>query len=139
MNALRLALAVSILAGLACAVPASAQMATGTVVTVTMNAQNGSGEDGSATLTQGTDGVVVVITLKNAPSTDQPAHIHAGTCANLNPAPQYMLTSVANGMSRTVVKGVTLQQLTSGTFAINVHKSTADLGTYVSCGDIKTS
>lgn len=68
MNALRLALAVSILAGLACAIPASAQMATGTVVTVTMNAQNGSGEDGSATLTQTNDGVVVAISLKNAPA-----------------------------------------------------------------------
>ena len=139
MNALRLALAVSILAGLACAAPVAAQMANGTVVTVTMNAQNGSGEDGSATLTQTADGVVVLITLKNAPAADQPAHIHPGTCANLTPAPKYPLTNVANGMSRTIVKGVTLQQLTSGTFAINVHKSTADLGTYVSCGDIKTS
>jgi hypothetical protein len=34
---------------------------------------------------------------------------------------------------------VTLADLTSGMFAINVHKSTSDLGTYVSCGDIKTS
>ncbi|MGB8520139.1 MAG: hypothetical protein WCD38_08235 [Candidatus Tumulicola sp.] len=139
MNALRLALAVSILAGLACAIPASAQMATGTVVTVTMNAQNGSGEDGSATLTQTNDGVVVAILLKNAPAEDQPAHIHAGTCAKLNPAPQYPLTNVAKGVSRTVLKGESLHQLTSGTFAINVHKSTTDLGTYVSCGDIKTS
>ena len=139
MNALRLALAVSILAGLACAAPVAAQMTNGTVVTVTMSAQNGSGEDGSATLTQTADGVVVLITLKNAPAADQPAHIHPGTCANLNPAPKYPLTNVANGTSRTIVKGVTLRQLTSGMFAINVHKSTSDLGTYVSCGDIKTS
>ena len=139
MNALRLALAVSILAGLACAVPASAQMAAGAVVTVAMHAQNGSGEDGSATLTQTADGVQVTITLKNGTAAAQPAHIHPGTCANLNPAPQYALTSVTNGTSSTVVKNVTLAQLTSGSFAINVHKSTTDLGTYVSCGDIKTS
>lgn len=139
MNALRVALAASIVAGLACTIPAAAQTGAGTVVTVTMNAQNASGEDGSATLTQMPDGVQVNITLKNGTAAAQPAHIHPGTCANLNPAPQYMLTSVTNGASTTLVKGVTLAQLTSGSFAINVHKSTSDLGTYVSCGDIKTS
>ena len=139
MNALRFALAAALVTGLAGIGPAVAQTATGSVVTVTMNAQNGSGEDGSATLTQTGDGVEVNIMLKNGTAAGQPAHIHPGTCANLNPAPQYMLTSVTNGMSKTMVKGVTLAQLTSGSFAINVHKSTADLGTYVSCGDIKTS
>ena len=82
------------------------------------------------------DGVVVLVTLKNAPAADQPAHIHPGPCANLTPAPKYPLTNVANGTSKTIVKGVTLQQLTSGTFAINVHKSTSAIGTYVSCGAI---
>lgn len=137
MIALRLALAASIFAGLACALPAAAQTDAATPVTVTMNAQNGSGEDGTATLTQTSGGVQVNISLKNGTAAAQPAHIHPGTCANLNPAPQYMLTSVTNGTSSTVVKGVTLAQLTSGSFAINVHKSTSDLGTYVSCGDIK--
>ncbi|MBV8117249.1 MAG: hypothetical protein JOZ01_04685, partial [Candidatus Eremiobacteraeota bacterium] len=62
---------------------------------------------------------------------------HEGTCAKLNPAPKYSLTSLASGASTTVVKDVTLDQLLAGTYAINVHKSTSDLGTYVACGDIK--
>ena len=114
-------------------------MANGTVVTVTMNAQNGSGEDGSATLTQTADGVVVVITLKNAPAADQPAHIHPGTVRESHsgaevPVDERRQRHVEDDRQRRDV-----QQLTSGTFAINVHKSTADFGTYVSCGDIKTS
>ena len=119
------------------AAPAGAQMGSAAPVTVTMNAQNGSGESGTATLTQTADGVQVVISISNGSAAAQPAHVHPGTCVNLNPAPQYPLTSVQSGKSTTVIKGVTLQQLTSGTFAINVHKSTSDLGTYVSCGDIK--
>jgi len=140
MNVIRLALSASILAAFAyVAAPVSAATGTAAPVTVTMSAQNGSGEDGTATLTQTDAGVQVVVSLKNAPATAQPAHVHPGTCANLNPAPQYPLTSVVSGSSTTVLKGVTLEQLLAGTFAINVHKSTSDLGTYVSCGDIKAS
>ena len=140
MNVIRPALAASILAAIAyAAAPVSAATGTAAPVTLTMSAQNGSGEDGTATLTQTAAGVQVVVSLKNAPATAQPAHVHPGTCANLNPAPQYPLTSVVSGSSTTVLKGVTLEQLLSGTFAINVHKSTSDLGTYVSCGDIKAS
>jgi hypothetical protein len=134
MNATRFAIAAFALGALAFAT-APAVAATGPI-TVTMNAQNASGEDGTATLTQMPDGVQVVVSVKNAPAAAQPAHIHPGTCAKLNPAPQYPLTSLANGTSTTVVKGVTLDQLLAGSFAINVHKSTSDLATYVSCGDI---
>lgn len=140
MNALRLACIAATLATFSlAATPAGAQSASASPVTIAMNAQNGSGESGTATLTQTTGGVEVVISLSNAPATAQPSHIHPGTCANLTPAPQYPLTSVVNGTSTTVVKGVTIQQLLAGTFAINVHKSTSDLGTYVACGDIKSS
>jgi Cu/Zn superoxide dismutase len=133
----RYAIAALALAALAfTAAPVTA--ATGPL-TVTMSAQNGSGEDGSATLTQTPDGVQVVVTVKNAPAAAQPAHIHPGTCTSLNPAPQYPLTSLASGTSTTLVKGVTIDQLLASSFAINVHKSTSDLGTYVSCGNITAS
>ncbi len=137
MNATRYAIAALALAVLAfTAAPVTA--ATGPLA-VTMSAQNGSGEDGSATLTQTPDGVQVVVTVKNAPANAQPAHIHPGTCTSLNPAPQYPLTSLANGTSTTLVKGVTIDQLLASPFAINVHKSTSDLATYVSCGNITAS
>lgn len=104
-------------------------------VTVTMAPQNGSNESGTATLTQTGKNVQVVIALQNAPATAQPAHIHPGSCAKLNPAPKYPLSNVVNGQSTTTVKNVKLSDLAGG-FAINVHKSADDLKTYVSCGDI---
>jgi hypothetical protein len=119
------------------AVAASAQSspAPGTV-TVPITAQNGSGESGTATLVQSGSDVTVTLTLNNSGSDPQPAHIHPGTCANLNPVPVYPLSNVVNGTSVSTVKGVTVASLQTGAFAINVHKSTSDLKTYVACGDI---
>jgi hypothetical protein len=114
----------------------SSMMATGKWVTVQMKALNGSGETGTAKLAQSGANVVVKLTLKGAPADAQPAHIHPGTCAKLNPAPKYPLTNVVKGMSTTTLKDMKLSSLQTGAFAINVHKSTSDLKTYVSCGDI---
>ncbi len=105
-----------------------------------MQAQNGSGENGTATLTQEKTGVEVAVKLAGAPSgVEQPMHIHQGTCAHLSPAPKYPLTSAAGGSSTTLVKGATLAELLASPFAINVHKSATDLKTYVSCGDISAT
>jgi len=113
----------------------SAGAATSTL-TVTLSQQNNSGESGTATLTQAGADVTVVISLKGAPATTpQPAHIHDGTCANLKGV-AYPLTNVVNGSSTTTVKGITIDKLLAGTYAINVHESAADLGKYVACGNI---
>ena len=120
---------------LAAAQIAPAGAATSTL-TVTLNQQNGSGETGTATLTQQGSDVKVVIALKGAPATTpQPAHIHDGTCADLKGV-AYALTNVVGGSSTTVVKGVTVDKLLAGTNAINVHASAEDLGKYVACGNI---
>src|SRR5438067_9399567 len=72
-------------------------------VTIPLNEQNGSGESGTATLTDmGNGQTQVVLKLSNAPTVAQPAHIHKGTCANLDPTPLYPLTSVTNGQSDTM-------------------------------------
>jgi hypothetical protein len=107
-----------------------------TTDTVKLAAQNGSGESGTATLTQGADGLTVKLDLTGG-SGDQPAHIHKGTCAKLDPAPAFPLETVSDGKSTTLLKNVKLSELMSGTYAINVHKSTADLKDYVACGDLK--
>ena len=104
-------------------------------ITVTMNEQNDSGESGTATLTAMGDQTRVVLNLTGAPAGPQPAHIHMGTCANLNPQPEYPLTNVENGQSETVVP-VALASLMNGNFAINVHRSPEEVQVYVSCGDI---
>lgn len=113
-----------------------AQAAAPQTVTVKMSALNHSGETGSATLTQVGNGVKVDVTIKGAPATDQPTHIHPGTCAKLNPAPEAPLTPLSNGHSVTVLSGKKLSDFTGGKFSINVHKSSNDLKTYVSCGVI---
>lgn len=105
--------------------------------TVTMTAMNGSGEDGTATITQKGDAdVTVTLTLKNGTAEAQPAHIHKGSCANLNPTPAFPLTNAVNGASTSEVM-VSAAELNKGGYAINVHKSASDIATYVSCGDIK--
>jgi hypothetical protein len=102
-----------------------------------LKAQNGSNENGTVALTpQGTK-TLVVVSLTDAPSgTPQPAHVHVGPCATLNPAPTYPLTPVVDGVSMSTLD-VPIDKLTAGTFAVNVHKSGTDIKTYVSCGDLK--
>lgn len=105
-------------------------------VNVTLSEQNGSGQNGTATLMDMGDGTTkVTIMVSNGSSTAQPAHIHAGTCATLDPKPAYPLTSVVDGMSETIVP-VDVHDLTGGTFAINLHKSAAEASVYTSCGNI---
>ena len=108
----------------------------GSSVSISLHAQNGSNENGRATLTQHGADIVVTISVTNGTATPQPAHIHQGTCAKLNPAPRYPLSNVVNGRSMTTLKSMTLASLETGGFAINIHKSAADLPHYVSCGDI---
>ena len=109
----------------------------GNMVTVMMDAQNGSGESGTATLKAMGKQTSVTISLKNEPAGgDQPAHIHGGSCATLDPKPKYPLSDVKGGKSVTTVDA-TLTSLTKGNMAINVHESAKNLQKYVSCGDIK--
>jgi hypothetical protein len=115
---------------------ASAGGGGGKTVTVKLSAQNGSGESGTATLTpMGSSQTKVVVDLSNAPMAAQPAHIHKGSCAKLDPTPAYALQNVTHGKSQSTVN-VALGDLTKGSFAINVHKSQTDLATYVACGNI---
>jgi hypothetical protein len=106
-------------------------------VHVKLSAQNKSKETGTATLTpMGEDKTKVVISLKGTPQgTPQPAHIHEGTCAKLDPKPKWGLENVVDGKSTTEVP-VGIAEIMNGPHAINVHKSGEDLKTYVSCGNI---
>ena len=106
--------------------------------TFALKAQNASGENGTVTMTPQGDKTLVVIKLTGAPATAQPAHIHMGTCAKLDPKPTYPLTSVVGGASTTTVD-VPFIKLMASPFAVNVHKSVAEIATYVSCGDLTSS
>ncbi|HEX3466286.1 MAG TPA: hypothetical protein VHS78_19720 [Candidatus Elarobacter sp.] len=101
-----------------------------------LGTQSNSGETGTVTLTAvSADKTRVDVAIANAPAGPQPAHIHAGTCTKLDPKPKYPLTSVVDGTSTTTVD-VPMADLIKGGLAVNVHKSTSDLPTYVACGDL---
>lgn len=124
----------SLLISLALGASALASVSAATTsLTVKLAAQNNSGENGTATLTQVGSDVKVVISIPHGPAGPQPVHIHDGTCSALGGV-AYALASVADGSSTTTVKGLTIDKLLGGKYAINVHKSADDLGTYVSCG-----
>jgi hypothetical protein len=105
-------------------------------VKTTLAAQNNSGETGTATLAQSGSDVLVTVQIAGEGTVAQPIHIHKGSCAKLDPSPAYPLTTVQNGSSVTTLKNMKLGDLETGGYAINVHKSTSDIGTYVACGDI---
>jgi hypothetical protein len=105
-------------------------------ITVKLGAQNNSGQTGSATLMPEGKQTKVVIDLANAPGgVAQPAHIHLGTCDNLNKAPKWPLEAVKDGRSVTMLP-VVLDTILGEKAAINVHKSAAEVQIYVACGNI---
>lgn len=116
---------------------ACASMSENRPTTIKLDAQNDSGQAGSAILTPLAGGKTeVTIKVANPPSgVAQPAHVHEGTCANLNKAPKYGLTSVMNGTSTTVVN-VDITTMMQTPHAINVHKSGPEAAVYVACGNI---
>ncbi len=114
----------------------SEQQAAGEKVVVELGEQNGSGQNGTATLAPVGDGSTkVTVALENPPMEAQPAHVHPGSCDDLDPQPAYALANVEGGNSETTIKAP-LDELTGGDFAINVHKSEKDAETYVACGGI---
>jgi CHRD domain len=111
--------------------------ASGDEVTLTLNEFESSGQTGTATLTANGEETTVSIAIDGDPVSDsQPAHIHEGTCDELTPEPAFGLPNVVDGASETTV-ATSLDSLTSGTYAINLHMSDEDLATYTSCGNIE--
>jgi len=101
-----------------------------------LHAQNGSHEYGTVALKPHGDKTGVEIHLINAPQgVAQPAHVHAGSCTKLDPAPKYPLPSVLDGTAD-VELDVPLATLMKSPMAVNIHKSTDDLKDYVACADL---
>jgi len=104
-------------------------------VQIQLQEESFSGETGTATLTAQGAKTKVVIDLISHAANDQPAHIHRGSCTELDPIPAYPLNDVVGGKSSTVV-AVALEQLVTKDYAINVHRSAKKLKEYVVCGNI---
>ncbi|MHB1951911.1 MAG: hypothetical protein ACYCQK_10620 [Acidiferrobacteraceae bacterium] len=95
-------------------------------------------EHGTAVLTSTRNGTEVIVHLAGVPrGTTEPMHIHPGRCGHINPVPKWPLNPVTStGVSKTFLK-VPLAEITSGKYAINVHKSAKQLSVYVACGNIR--
>jgi plastocyanin len=85
------------------------------------------------------------LTAQEAIASPHPSHVHAGSCAELDPNPAYPLADVApvsaDAESGAIEVGTTtieamLDELLAGPHAINVHASNEDIATYIACGDI---
>lgn len=107
------------------------------VLNLNMGEQNHSKQTGTATVKDVPGGVWVKVSVVNErKGASEPAHIHKGTCAKLDPAPFKALSNVVNGTSVTTIKGITVAQLKKAHYAVNVHQSASNLKHYVSCGDL---
>lgn len=97
--------------------------------------QNDSLQEGVATLVPEGSRTRVIINIDGASAESvEPAHIHTGVCPTPS-AVKYPLADVVNGTSETVLD-ISLEQLLAQLpLAINVHKSSKELKSYVSCGD----
>jgi hypothetical protein len=119
------------------AVPSFAQTSP-SVVVKQFSALNGSGETGLVTLENTADGGLrVTVAIAGEPAGgDQPMHIHTGSCGPTLGGVYKPLTNLKDGQSVTTVPGMTISDLMKGTYAINIHKSAAEITNYVSCADI---
>jgi hypothetical protein len=116
--------------------PDQTQTAPGAFNTIKINltGQNNSGQSGTATIFDVNGKANVILTMSGLPANAQePAHVHFGSCKPLGGV-EYPLSTVATGTSQTILP-VSLAALASQAFAINVHKSAAEIGVYVACGD----
>jgi plastocyanin len=89
--------------------------------------------------------VVSAATVAQGDVPSHPSHIHAGTCAELDPNPAFPLDNVttvspeaALGTVETATTSIetTVDELTATPFAINVHESDENVGTFIACGDL---
>ncbi len=102
---------------------------------VTLEAQNGSGQNGTVILEEVNGQLEVTLNLDNPLSVAEPAHIHLGSCPEPG-AILFPLTNILNGVSVTLLD-TTLDDLRAhGNLAINVHKSALELDVYYACGDL---
>ncbi|MHB8434246.1 MAG: hypothetical protein ACYC8W_09870 [Candidatus Tyrphobacter sp.] len=132
MHALRTAVAAATIGAIACAAAAAYP----SILKIQLYAQNRPGETGTATFEQVSGGVKIVIKMAGGQNGTQRVHIHAGTCAKLNPIPKFTLTDIVHGSSTTTISGITLGDLLKGRYVVDVHESSADTTRYVACAAI---
>lgn len=107
-------------------------------VTLTLQEQNDSGITGEVELSPTSEGQLEVeIELDGSEGGPHPAHIHRGSCAELDPTPEFPLEDVVDGRSETTLD-ISLGDLVLDEYAVNVHESAENADVYVACADVRS-
>jgi hypothetical protein len=107
--------------------------------TIAMHGLNGTAQNGTATITDHGGTVIVTVDIANEPaSASEPSHVHFGKCPTIKAIPAYKVGPILSGKAKSSVP-LSWATINSGKYVIMVHKSAADMGTYVSCGNIISS
>lgn len=112
--------------------------------TTRLQPQAGTNVSGTASAVASSADTRVTVTLTGAMSGDvHPWHVHTGQCGSngpiVGPASSYPPLAVDAGGGATARATLPLA-LTMGTnYYVNVHKSSTEMGTIISCGDLATT
>ena len=113
-------------------------VASESVVLIALNEQNDSGQSGWAMLTGSGDDTEVVLSLSEGSLVSNLVHIHSGQCGDTLGGVVHGLTNFADGMSTTLLEGVSLDSVLTGDFAINAH-NIDDPSVYTACGNLPSN
>lgn len=106
--------------------------------TLQLAEQNDSGISGEVELSPTSEGQLEVeIELDGSDGGPHPAHIHRGSCADLDPNPEFPLEDVVDGESDTTLE-ISPADIVADEYAINVHESPESLDVYVACADVRS-
>ena len=105
-------------------------------ITIEFIELNDSGVTGTATLFASGGTTVVEIDLDGT-GEDHPAHIHQGTCDDIQPEPEDNLENVGEEGTSTSVVDVPLDELVDGDYVIDLHLAANQLGTLIVCAEIE--
>lgn len=97
--------------------------------------RNDSGVSGTATLFINGEETIVEIELEGA-GESHPAHVHEGTCDEMNPESAWDLENVEDGTSTSVID-VPLSDLLNGEYVIDLHLAPNQLGLLIGCATIE--
>ncbi len=96
---------------------------------------NDSGVEGMVTLYDLDDFTLLAILVEDAGDV-HPAHIHEGTCDDLEPQPFAPLRNVTNEEVSLSLVETPLPELLEDDYAVDLHLSPNELGTLIACADI---
>ncbi|HYI25786.1 MAG TPA: hypothetical protein VD767_10280 [Thermomicrobiales bacterium] len=97
---------------------------------------NDSGVTGGATLFEDGDQTIVELDLDGT-GEDHPAHIHEGTCDDIEPQPAFNLQNIGEDGESISLVDAPLQELIDGDYVIDLHRAPNELGTLIVCAGIE--